>query len=224
MFRPLVRRLLTVVVAMLTLGVVAGPSPALAASMFFSKSSGTVASVSFLEVGEEAGVEGNYHFWDLQAEDLGRGRAQVFGNVFDVQCEAGVDPYLPGWEGAEPDPSGGCDVVGFRYVEGSTVSLSIDRKLSSARLTGTVNVYIEDSPTPVATTVDLTWTAVGDTSTSRESGRYTDSYGTYSYRYTFTGRNAAVSGSIGSTTVGDEDGEVVYGQLGKYRSADRSRS
>jgi hypothetical protein len=63
--------------------------------MLFSKSSGTIATTSWLEIGELPSVAGNAHFGDRYVEDLGRGRASGCGTVFDVTCEDGVTPYVP---------------------------------------------------------------------------------------------------------------------------------
>lgn len=92
------RRLLTVAASTVVLGVAVAPSPALAGSMFFAKSSGTIATTSWLEVGElpaAANAPGNAHLGDLWVEDLGNGRNAVFGTVYDVQCADDVTPYLP---------------------------------------------------------------------------------------------------------------------------------
>ncbi|MFP5371208.1 MAG: hypothetical protein ACLGI3_10740, partial [Actinomycetes bacterium] len=74
--------------------------------------------------------------------------------------------------------------------------------------------------------VDITWTGVGATSTTRDSGSGTDQYGSYRYSYTFTGRDAVLSeGSrIGPMVFDDEDGEYSDAELGKHRRSDRSRS
>ena len=68
---------------------------------------------------------------------------------------------------------------------------------------------------------------MGDSSTSRESVTFTDEYGTYSYRYTFTGRDAVVTpvtSRIGGMVFDDEEGESSDAQLGRYRDSQRHRS
>jgi len=88
---------------LVTVAVAAAAVPALVAApasaggdMFFSKSSGTTVSTSWLEAGEIPGVAGNWHFGDLFVEATSRGRAQAFGIVFDVTCPEGVAPENPG--------------------------------------------------------------------------------------------------------------------------------
>lgn len=206
------------------------PSPAMASSMFFSKSSGTTAAVSWLEMGElpaAANALGNAHFGDLYVEDLGRGRARAFGTVFDLQCKKGVVPTRPG-HGEEPTTRG-CTLVGTRYVEGGTgLTFTIDRELTKATLTGTLSVGdAHGGEGPVGTPpVSITWTGAGALEPYSESGRYTDAYGTYSYRYSGTRRSATIApGSrIGPMVFDDEQGESSTADLGSYSSSSRQRS
>ncbi|MFP5371489.1 MAG: hypothetical protein ACLGI3_12180, partial [Actinomycetes bacterium] len=120
------RRLLTVAASTVVLGVAVAPSPALAGSMFFAKSSGTFASTSWVEMGElpaAANASGNVHFGDLWVEDLGKGRSSVQGSVYDVQCADGVTPYNPlGGHGAPPDPDAGCQLLGMRFIQGGATT------------------------------------------------------------------------------------------------------
>lgn len=57
-----------------------------------------------------------------------------------------------------------------------------------------------------------------------EGGTFTDSSGTYSYRYNFSGRSATVSGNIGAMVFDDVAGEWSEAQMGSYRSMDRGRT
>ena len=237
---PRLRRML--VLSATTLGMtaaVAAPSPALAADLSFSKSSGTVASTTWLEVGTlpaATGAPGNAHFGDLRVEDLGRGRARAFGIVFDVQCEPGVTPYLPGGgHGGEPEPFAAgqgepdeaCTVELVRFIEGSRgLTFTIDRKLRTARLTGSLAVNSGHGEGPTGTPpVDITWNGFGATYSSSERSSFTEEGRTFSYRYSFTGRDASVAAGsrIGPMVFDDELGESSTGQLGKYRSSSRSR-
>lgn len=234
MSRTALRRTLAVAATTAAMtAVVAAPSPALAGSSFFSKSSGTLAATSWLEVGElppAANAPGNAHFGDLIVEDLGRGRTNVFGTVYDVQCEPGTVPYNPGGGHGgghgEPPPEGPCVLVGTRFIEGGSLTFSIDRKLSRATLTGTLAVGSGHGGPTGSPAVDVTWTGIGETYSSTERGTFTDSSGTYSYRYSFTGRQAAIAAGsrIGPMVFDDEAGEYSDGSLGRYRSASRGRS
>ena len=231
MSRSSLRRLGTVAASAAVLAAVAAPSPALAGDFFFSKASGTIATTTWLEMGElpaAANAPGNAHFGDLFVEDRGNGRAFVFGTVYDVQCEEGVAPYNPGGgHGEEPPADGPCQLLGVRFIDGGTVKFTVDRKLTKATLTGTLAVGSgHEAPTGPGPAVDITWTSVGASYTSRESGTFVDEFGTSSYRYVFTGREAVVSGGsrIGPMIFDDEAGEFSDSELGKYRSSDRQRS
>lgn len=224
------RRLATVAAATATLAVVVAPSPALAGDLFFSKSSGIQVSTTWLEVGElppAAGAPGNAHFGELWVDD-GNGRAQVFGTVDDVECDEGTTPYLPGGGHGQPAPEDGpCRLLGTRVIKGGQVTFTVDRKLTKATLTGTLAVGSGHGDTTGTPPVDITWTAVGATYSERRSGTSVDEYGTYTYRYDFTGRDAAVTprtSRIGPMVFDDETGEYSEATLGRYRSSDRQRS
>lgn len=224
------RRLATVTAAAAALAVVTS-SPAMAGDLFFAKSSGTQVTTTWLEVGElpeGANVPGNAHFGQLWAEDLGNGRASVFGTVHDVQCTNGVAPYLPEGGGhGEPAPADGpCRVLATRFIDGGQVTFTVDRKLTTATLTGTLAVGSGHGDTTGTPAVDITWTGIGATYSERQSGTFVDEYGSWTYRYDFTGRDAVVSqdSRIGPMVFDDEAGEYSESLLGRYRSSDRQRS
>ena len=198
-------------------------TPAAAASMSFSKSSGRLASAAWLEVGTlPGGVPGNIHFGDMQVEELSGGRANVFGVVIDMTCPDGYIPDGPGGgHGLEEDPV--CSTDGFRFIDGGSLSFSMDKRFDSARLTGTLDVFGHDGPAG-SPPVDMTWTGQGATTRSSSSGSYSDGTTTYSYRYDWAGRSAQVSGNIGVMVFDDEPGERSSAQLASYKSRDRSRT
>lgn len=203
-------------------------SPASASSMWFSRSSGSTANASWLEVGTlPGGVPGNIHFGSMFIEDLGNGRANVWGEVYDLTCDEGVIPDGPGGggHGEEEGPTApeGCVHEGARFIEGGDVVFRMDRKLSKATLTGTLQVFGHDGPAG-APPVNMTLTGVGDSYKSVESGSYSDPYGSYSYRYNFSGRDATVSGYIGAMVFDNVAGEWSNAQMGSYRSVERGRS
>lgn len=204
-------------------------TPASAGSMWFSKSSGSTANASWLEIGTlPGGVPGNIHFGSMYIEDLGNGEAGVWGEVYDLTCEPGVIPDGPGGGGhgleeEEPGAPEGCVHEGARFIEGGDVTFTMDRKLSKATLTGTLQVFGHDGPAG-APPVNMTLTGVGDAYKSVESGTFTDSSGTYSYRYNFSGRDATVSGYIGAMVFDNVAGEWSTAQMGSYRSVDRGRT
>lgn len=204
----------------------AAVQPAAASSMSFSKSSGRVASAEWLEVGTLPNVAGNIHFGSMQVEELGRGRANIYGGVVDLQCEEGYIPPNPGgghgvFHG-EPLP-GKCQHVGFRSIQGGTATFTMDRRLAKATLTGQLAVFGHDGPLGNPA-VSMTWTGVGPTTTSESSGSFSDGTTTYSYRYAFSGRQATVGGRIGPMVFDDHPAEYSSAQMGSYRESSRSRT
>jgi hypothetical protein len=232
---PTRRLLMAAVSVVAATATVTAASPAVAADLFFAKSSGRYATVSWLEVGEMpagSGVEGNAHIGDLWVEDLGNGRASAFGTVFDLQCEPGVDPYVPGdGHGGAPLPeqptAEGCELREVRFMEGRNVTFVLDKKLARATLTGTLDVGSGHGSTPTAApAVSITWVGTGGTTTSRQTFSFTDEFGgTHSSRYTTTDRSATIAAGsrIGPMVFDDELGEGSSAALGTYRSLDRSR-
>src|SRR3712207_3580875 len=161
---------------------VAVPSPALAGDLFFSKSSGIQVTTTWLEIGElpeAANAPGNAHFGDLYVDDLGNGRASVFGTVFDVQCDDGTTPYLPGGGHGEPAPEDGpCELLATRFVQGGQVTCTVDKKRTTARRGGTLAGGSGHGDTTGSPAVDSRWTAIGDTGSERGSGASGDEDGT----------------------------------------------
>lgn len=209
--------------ATLAISVGATTLPAHAGSMYFSKSSGTTAGASWLEVGTLPGpVQGNAHVGFLFVEDLGKGKARVFGGVEDYECPDGVLPDGGGGHVEEPPQEPGCEFVDFRFIEGGNITFKMDRKFTSASLTGTLNVFGHDGPagTPA---VNMTWTGIGSSYKSTNTYSYTDEFGTYRSRYSFSGRQADVEGNIGPMVFDDEPGEYSSAEMGSYRSMDRGR-
>lgn len=225
---------------LVTVAVMAAAVPALVAApasaggdMFFSKSSGTTVSTSWLEAGQIVGVAGNWHFGELFVEATSRGRAQAFGTVFDVTCPDGVAPQNPGGHGghgfdAPPPEEPACVLEGIRFLDAapSQLTMSLDRRLTTATLKGRLSVGDGHGASTAGPAVDVVLNGVGSTYSGTESGTYTDEYGTYTYRYSFTGRDAVVAdGSrIGPMVFDDEPGESSTARMGTFRSSSRQRA
>lgn len=230
MSRPSLRRALALGLSTLAMGAaVSVPSAAHAAESFFSKRSGTMAQASWLEVGaDDDAMPGNHHFGDLFVEDVGRGKVSAFGTVYDVQCQAGVEPYLPfpGHHGAAPE-DGPCTLVGTRFLDGGALTFTINKKtLASATLTGTLAVGDGHGGPPTAQPkVSIGFVATGKKFSSVERGRFTDEFGTSTYRYSFTGRNTTITAgsAIGAMVFDDEPGEFSTSHIGRFSRADRFR-
>lgn len=233
---PMRRLLMAVVSTVAAAATITAASPAVAADMFFAKTSGRYATVQWLEMGEmpaASGVPGNAHIGQLWVEDLGNGRASAFGVVHDLQCPAGATPSLPGGGHGEEPPVPGpdeCAPVMQRFMEGVDLTFVMDRKLSSATLTGALLVGGGGHGDPTVPTgqppVRITWVGTGVTTTSRQTFTFTDEYGTHSSRYSSTDRPARIAAGslIGPMIFDDEAGEWSEAGLGTFRSLDRSRS
>jgi hypothetical protein len=229
-------RLATVAVAAAAVPALVTAPASASGNMFFSKSSGTTVSTSWLEAGELPGVDGNWHFGDLWVEATSRGRAQAFGAVFDVTCHDDVAvPYNPGgghgghdFDAPPPEEEPACVLEGIRFLNAapSQLTLTIDKKLTKATLKGQLSVGDGHGSSTAAPPVDIVLNGVGSTYSSTESGRYTDEYGTWSYRYSFSGRDAVVAAGsrIGGMIFDDEPGESSTARMGTFRSSSRSRS
>jgi hypothetical protein len=199
-------------------------SPADASSRWMYKSSDERATAEWTEYGELNGVEGNVHVGFLKAETSSTG-GYAWGKVIDYYCEEGEVPGGGGHgehstEEWEEEPT--CDVMSYRWMEGGDVSFTIDRKLNTARLTGTL--YVDNHGSSATPPVDMTWTGVGDLSqyTSYEKGTEGDS--TYTYKSESTYRQAEVSGFIGAMGFTDDADDESWGSIEKTKTFERGTS
>ncbi len=210
------------VAAALTLVAGAG-LPASASTKFMSKDSGEFASVQWTEYGAIPNVGGNVHTGFLDARS-GKRSLEAFGFVEDWDCDPGESPY-GGGHGEE----GGCDFVSFRefYGDESQLTLTVDRKLNSATLSGTLSAFdphdgpTDGGPTGVGPGVDITWTGVGSAYSSKYSESFTADGVRYRSRYSDTNREATVSGQIGTMGFADDADDEAYGSIGTFTSRTR---
>jgi hypothetical protein len=226
MIRSSIHRSVAAVVAVLalpaTMLLTAGPADARSKSSY--KSSGRIASADWLEVGTlPGGVPGNIHFGFMQVDDLGNGRANIFGAVTDMTCPEGYIPEGPGGGHEEEPGEDPCTYEGDRFIEAGTAVFTMDRKFNTATLTGNLAVFGHDGSTgtPAA---NMTWTGIGDVYSSTESGSFSDGNSTSRWRYSFTGREAVVTGRIGAMIFDDVAGEWSFAQMGSYREMSRDRT
>jgi hypothetical protein len=206
-------------------------APAGASSMGMSRSSGTSATADWTEFGTLPGIAGNVHVGSLFVNGSSRNRAYVYGSVADWTCREGERPpdgghghsdadfdFEPPWP--EPEPST-CTLESFRSIYGdpSTVSFTVDKRLTEARLTGQLSVSDHGTGSAASPPVDMTWTGTGDLYSSTGSGTFSDGDSTYRYRYSFSGRSADVDGRIGAMGFTDDPDDESSGQLGSYKDA-----
>lgn len=208
-------------------------APAGASSMGMFRSSGTTANASWIEFGELGGtVEGNVHVGSLFVDGSSRSTAYVFGSVADWTCPEGERPpdgghgHFAEVELLPPVFETNCQLESIRgiFADPSMVSFTVNKKLTSASLTGTLSVSDHGSGGSANPPVDMTWTGTGDLYSSKESGTFRDGDSTYRYSYSFSGRDAEVDGRIGAMGFDDDLDDESSGQLGSYRSTDRFRS
>jgi hypothetical protein len=219
------RWLTAMVVGLATLVSVPLAGPANASSMYFYRESGRSASVDWLEVGTlPAPVLGNAHLGSLYVEDLGKGKFNIFGWVEDYEC---VDGALPGGghrEAAKEEEDKDCVFVDYREIKAGDTSFSMDRKFTTATLTGTLTVVGgHDGEVLGSPPVDMTWTGIGSLTKSTEEYTYDDGVSSYSSKYSFSGRDADVEGRIGPMVFDDETDEYSYAQMGAFKNVERGR-
>lgn len=136
----------------------------------------------------------------------------VNGGVEIITCPEGVDPWMD--EGGECTYSGG-----YVTAEPGAVQLTMDKKLTKASLTGTIQVYNYADDTVSNEALNLTLTGFGTTVTRKETFNYTDDLGVnYSIRATDTGRQATVSGTIAGHDLGD-----AVAAFGTYKNMEKLR-
>lgn len=142
---------------------------------------------------------GNVHVGYLEANETSKGRALVDGGIDDFDCEEGEVPGFGGHEFEEPE-EGLCDWVGSRSIKGKGVPFTMDRRFNRARLSGQLTVFgggHGDGGVVGRPMANVTWTGIGDVTTSRYTSRWRegDTQGSDSYRART--RTATMSGTIG---------------------------
>lgn len=189
-----------------------GISPAEAKSSFAARTSGSTAEAYWTHVdGTPTGSpSGNVHVGWLYAYETSEGRAEVFGFVDDFDCDEGEDPW---WDE--------CEYAGFRFIDGYGVPFQIDKKLTSAHLSGTLSVFNENDGSSDVVQADISWTGEGGLTRERHTYRYKDGDTTYSSTYRAQVRSASVDGSIGSATL---DADTSGGSLTSFTSSDKSKT
>lgn len=200
--------------------------PAEAASRWMYKSSGESASAEWVEYGELAGVGGNVHVGYLEAETSSDG-GEVWGKVIDYQCDEGETPgggghgeHIAEYDEEESEPE--CDVMSYRWMEGGDVTFEVDKKLNTARLTGTL--WVDNHGSAATPPVDMTWTGTGDLSESIWYEKYSEGGSTYTYKYESTSREALVNGRIGAMGFTDDADDESWGSIQRTKMFERGSS
>jgi hypothetical protein len=197
-------------------------APAQAGTRWTERSSGSFAETSWLEMGELPGVGGNAHVGWLRVE--GDRNPMVFGEITDWTCPEGVLPPMFGGGHGEEPPESECAMESQRYLySAGPATLTVDRKLNKATLTGPLEVANHDGGTSAQPMADITWTGTGGTFTSTVYDKYTDDQGNrYTTRRTETAREGTLSGTIGAMGFDDDADDQAYGYFGTFKTASTS--
>ncbi|MDP3891694.1 hypothetical protein [Nocardioides sp.] len=207
-------------------------TPAEARSKWMYKSSETTAEAEWVEWGELPGVEGNAHVGYLEARGSGA-TTQVWGKVFDYQCDEGEYPGGGGGGGGhgkaffdddedKPPKEGECDFTGKRKISRGTAVLSIDKKLTAASLTG--NLRVENHGAAATPPVNMTWAGIGGLYEKTWIEEYDDGTLRYYSKYERTSRAALVTGFIGIMDFTDDADDESYAWLARTKSFERGMS
>ena len=198
--------------------------PAEAGSRWTERSSGSFADTTWLEMGElPGGVAGNAHVGFLRVE--GDKSPWVYGEITDWTCPDGVLPPMFGGGHGEEPPETECVLESQRSLHNAgPVTLTVDRKLNKATLTGPLEVADHEgggaTGQPMA---NITWTGVGGTGTSTYYDKYTDDEGNrFTMRRTETSRQGTLSGTLGAMAFDDDADDESYGYFGTFKTASTS--
>lgn len=199
-------------------------APAEAGSRWTERSSGSFADTTWLEMGElPGGVAGNAHVGFLRVE--GDKSPWVYGEITDWTCPDGVLPPMFGGGHGEEPPETECVLESQRSLyNAGPVTLTVDRKLNKATLTGPLEVADHEgggaTGQPMA---NITWTGVGGTGTSTYYDKYTDDEGNrFTMRRTETSRQGTLSGTLGAMGFDDDADDESYGYFGTFKTASTS--
>lgn len=221
----MLRRVATlIVVAATALAMTA--APALAGSSYIYKESSRAAQTFWTQVdGIPTGSSelGNVHVGELYVYEVSSGKGDVFAWIDDFDCEPGELPDGGGHGFEEEEPSG-CEYVGSRVAEGFGLTFTVDKKLTTARLTGRLTVYgggHGDGGVIGRPQADIIWSGVGSLIKQSSTWTYDDGTSTYSDRYRSTDRNAVMSGILGPMGF---DPELSGGQISKFTSMSKGRT
>lgn len=220
----MLRRIATlIVVAATALAMTA--APALAGSRSLYKESSRAAQTFWTQVdGTPTGSSplGNVHVGDLYVYQTSPGKGDVFAWIDDFDCKPGKLPG-GGGHGFEEEPSG-CEYVGSRYAEGFGLTFTINKKLTTARLTGQLKVFgggHGDGGVIGRPKADIIWTGVGPVIRQSSTWTYNDGTSTYTDRYRSSDRNAVMSGILGPMGF---DPDLSGGQISKFTAMSKSRT
>ena len=201
---------------------VATAVPAEAGSTYLSRTTGRVATTEWTQILDmRARGFGNVHLGWLSAYETANGVADVFSVIDDYDCP---DGELPGGGHGEEEP-GGCVYVSTRFLEGTGVPFTMDGKLGTAHLEGTLNASTggHEGPGDQLGTVgaNFTWNGFGDLTKSTSTFRYRENGVSYSETYRSNRRAATMTGVLGPMLF--EQAVSASGQMETFRNKSQYR-
>lgn len=194
-------------------------APAMAEAPTKYKASGTFADAGGWIVGPVDGLQGNVHFFQLDARTSQEGTSGG-GFIDSFACPDGITNPFPD-DGSEELL---CDPMAYFELQSESLTFTVNKKATAAGVNGTFALVGWDCDDetgecwpgePVGTlAVDLELTATGGATVSRGTERFRDPETGQSYRVRWTQRTsfAAVSGTVGGADVSD-----AWGNLGTFR-------
>ncbi len=214
----LLRRAVVGAAALVTVGAAV---PAEAGSSYLSRTTGRTGYTEWVQVLDlRSRGFGNVHVGWLSAYETSTGVADVFSAIDDYDCPDGELPS----GGGHGDP-GNCVFVGSRFLEGSGISFTMDSKLQTARLQGTLNASTggHEGPGDSLGTVgaNFAWNGVGELTKSTSTYRYRENGVSYSETFRTTRRSATMTGVLGPMLF--EEAASATGSLETFRIKSQSR-
>lgn len=212
----------TLAIALALAAVDASPADAKSSSQY--RETGRAASTYWEQYDgtDTGGPLGNVHIGYLSAYETTAGVASAWGWIEDWDCEPGEKPWGGGHSFDDEEPVGGCDWIGERWLEGDGLRFSMDKKMTTATLKGELIVYGGHGEDEVGRPpVDIVWTGLGGTYTSRYTTRYRDGNTTWTDTYRSTEREATMGGTLGPMGF---DPDLSGGYLSTYKTSSKSRT
>lgn len=209
----------------LTVPLLAMALPAEAGSRWSYRSSGSSVSTTWTELGSLAGVAGNAHVGYLEADAE---RDQAYGSVEDWTCPEGeLPPSGGGGHHVDKEEPTNCVLESVRemYADDEAVDITLDRRLRSATITGSLSVFNHDGSGGAATPpVDMTITGVGDTYSSTSYYKESGDGWTSTFKDVTTSRDGRVDGYIGAMGFTDDTDDVSQASMYTYKTYEKGMS
>ncbi|HVF20933.1 MAG TPA: hypothetical protein VNA14_11935 [Mycobacteriales bacterium] len=207
-------------VGVAALAAIVSAVPANAGSSYLSRTTGRAASTDWVQVLDlRSRGFGNVHIGWLSAYETSNGVADVFAAIDDYDCPDGELPS--GGHGEESN----CTYVTSRFLEGTGISFTLDRRLTSARLEGVLNASTggHEGPGDSLGTVgaNFTWNGTGELQKSTATFRYRDNGVSYSETFRSSRRAATMTGVLGPMLF--EQAAVANGSIEQFRNKTQSR-